>query len=119
MNRIIYILTAPFLLFIALLPFWVLYRFSTLLYVLFYHVVGYRKKVVRGNLELVFPNKPEKEINRIEKEFYKHMCDMFLETVKTMSLSKEALAPDILPCWACTKASSKKEKGLMPLSPER
>ncbi len=56
-----------------------------------YRVVGYRKKVVRSNLELVFPNKLKKEISHIEKEFYKHMCDMFLETVKTMSLSKEAV----------------------------
>ena len=38
---------------------------------------------------MVFPEKSEKEIQRIEKEFFRHMCDMFLETVKTMNLSKE------------------------------
>jgi len=44
---------------------------------------------VQENLHLVFPDKPEDEIRKIEKEFYKHMCDMFLEMVKTMNLSKE------------------------------
>ena len=52
-------------------------------------MVGYRKKVVRENLELVFPKKSNEEILRIQKEFFKHMCDMFLEMVKTMNLSKE------------------------------
>jgi KDO2-lipid IV(A) lauroyltransferase len=45
--------------------------------------------VVQDNLRLVFPEKSEKEIHRIEKDFFRHMCDMFLETVKTMNLSKE------------------------------
>ena len=54
-----------------------------------FHVFGYRKKVVYDNLKLVFPEKTEKEIRRIRKEFFKHMCDMFLEMVKTMGLSKE------------------------------
>ncbi|GAB5473713.1 MAG: lipid A biosynthesis protein [Maribacter sp.] len=54
-----------------------------------YHIIGYRKKVVRDNLELVFPKKSKEEIHRIQKDFFKHMCDMFLEMVKTMNLSKE------------------------------
>ncbi len=45
--------------------------------------------MVRQNLELVFPEKDEEEIHRIQKDFFKHMCDMFLEMVKTMNLSKE------------------------------
>ena len=56
-----------------------------------YRVVGYRKKVVRGNLKLVFPNKSKEELVRIEMGFYKHMCDLFFEMIKTMNLSKEAI----------------------------
>jgi KDO2-lipid IV(A) lauroyltransferase len=44
---------------------------------------------VRNNLKLVFPEKESSEIRRIEKAFFKHLCDTFLETVKTMNLSKE------------------------------
>lgn len=40
-------------------------------------------------MRLAFPDKPEKELKDIEKKFYRHLCDTFLEMVKTMKLSKE------------------------------
>jgi len=61
------------------------------MFFLAYRIFGYRKKVVRGNLELVFPDKTKLELDNIEIQFYRHMCDMFLEMVKTMSLSKAAV----------------------------
>jgi KDO2-lipid IV(A) lauroyltransferase len=54
-------------------------------------VVGYRKKVVLDNLALAFPNKKEKELLAIRKKFYKHLCDMFLEMIKMLSMSEEEL----------------------------
>ncbi len=54
-----------------------------------YHIVGYRKSIVSANLSLVFPNKSLTERNIIMVKFYRHMCDMFLEMVKTFNLSKE------------------------------
>ena len=54
-----------------------------------YHIVGYRKSIVSANLSLVFPNKSLTERNAIMVKFYRHMCDMFLEMVKTFDLSKE------------------------------
>ena len=75
----------------AMLPFRVLYFFADLLYFLVYYVARYRKKVVRKNLTNSFPQKSEKEIIRIEKKFYRHLCDYFVETIKTLRLSdKEA-----------------------------
>jgi KDO2-lipid IV(A) lauroyltransferase len=59
--------------------------------VLVYHVFGYRKKVVRSNLRLAFPTYSEAELKRIEKASYKHMCDMFLEMMKTMSISRKEM----------------------------
>lgn len=44
---------------------------------------------MQENLNLVFPDKEADEIHRIEKAFFRHMCDSFLETIKTMNLSKE------------------------------
>ncbi|WP_242120307.1 lysophospholipid acyltransferase family protein [Aestuariivivens sediminicola] len=91
MQFLVYILVYPLLWFISILPFRVLYFLSDLFYVLLYYIIGYRKKVVSKNLALVLPKKSKKEIKTIEKAFYKHLCDMFLEMVKTMSISNTEL----------------------------
>ncbi|WP_047245209.1 lysophospholipid acyltransferase family protein [Maribacter thermophilus] len=89
MQLLVFILVYPFLWVISILPHRLFYGFSDIIFFIVYHIVRYRRKVVVNNLKLVFPQKDEKEIHRIEKAFYKHMCDMFLEMVKTMNLSKE------------------------------
>ncbi len=91
MQLLIFIIVYPLLWMISVLPHRLFYAFSDFVCFFTYRLIGYRKKVVRGNLELVFPNKPQQEINRIEKEFYTHMCDMFLEMIKSISLSKDAV----------------------------
>ena len=40
------------------------------------------------NLNLVFPYKSKKEINRITKAFYHHLCDMIVESIKSMTISE-------------------------------
>ncbi|WP_291867428.1 lysophospholipid acyltransferase family protein [Maribacter sp.] len=89
MQFLVFILAYPLLWIISRLPYKIFYFFSDVVYVIVYRIFGYRKKVVHANLTLVFPKKSEIELKRIEKSFYKHMCDMFLEMVKTMNLSKE------------------------------
>jgi KDO2-lipid IV(A) lauroyltransferase len=59
--------------------------------VLIYYIIGYRKKVVQSNLKLAFPDTSDKEIKRITKQFYKHMCDMFLEMIKSISITSTQL----------------------------
>lgn len=80
-----------FLILISLLPFRFLYVLSDVVYFLLYRVIGYRKKVVRANIKIAFPEYTTSQIIAIEKEFYKHFCDMFLEMIKTLSISKEDL----------------------------
>jgi Kdo2-lipid IVA lauroyltransferase/acyltransferase len=89
---IAYILIYPFLWLISILPFRVFYVFSDIVYVIVYYIAGYRKTVVTENLKLVFPKKSDKEIFAIRKEFYKHMCDMFLEMIKSISISRTQLS---------------------------
>lgn len=89
MQFLVFILVYPLLWVISVLPHWLFYGFSDKVFFIVYHVVGYRRKVVQKNLKLVFPEKEASDIRRIEKAFFKHMCDMFLEMVKTMNLSKE------------------------------
>jgi len=91
MQLVVYIFVYPLLWLISRLPFKIIYFISDGVYALLYHVIGYRKKVVRNNLALVFPDKAEKERLLIEKKFYKHMCDMFLEMIKTMGISKKEI----------------------------
>ncbi|MEX0359468.1 MAG: lysophospholipid acyltransferase family protein [Allomuricauda sp.] len=91
MQLVVFILVYPLLWLVSRLPFKALYFLSDGVYVILYRLVGYRKKVVRANLALVFPNKSELERKTIEKKFYKHLCDMFLEMIKTMGISNEQL----------------------------
>jgi KDO2-lipid IV(A) lauroyltransferase len=76
---------------IAIWPLRILYVLSDLIYPLVYYIVGYRREVVRKNLDSSFPEKSEKEIREIEKRFYRHFCDYVLETVKLMHISDEEM----------------------------
>ena len=76
---------------IAIWPLRILYVLSDLIYPLVYYIVGYRREVVRKNLENSFPEKSEKEIREIEKSFYRHFCDYVLETVKLLHISDEEM----------------------------
>ncbi|NNT72664.1 lipid A biosynthesis acyltransferase [Flavobacterium sp. IMCC34852] len=87
MQLLLFLILYPILYLISILPFRLLYLFSDFVFVLVYHVFGYRKKVVRANIALALPHLAEKERRRIEKDSYRHLCDMFLEMIKTMTIS--------------------------------
>lgn len=91
MQFIAYILIYPILWLISILPFRLLYLFSDLIYLIVYYVIGYRRKTVKENLMLVFPEKSKQEIKHISKKFYHHMCDMFLEMIKSLTISRKDL----------------------------
>lgn len=87
MQLLVFIIAYPFLWIVSILPFPIFYFLSDCVYLLVYHVIGYRKKVVRANLALALPHLTAKERLQIEKKSYHHLCDMFLEMVKTMTIS--------------------------------
>jgi len=91
MQLLAYILIYPILWIVSMLPFRILYFVSDLLYILMYYVIGYRKKVVKENLNLVFPNKSEAELRIVLKRFYHHLCDMIVESVKSMNISIDSM----------------------------
>ncbi|WP_341841913.1 lysophospholipid acyltransferase family protein [Chitinophaga caseinilytica] len=76
---------------VSILPLWVLYRISDLLYVFVYHILGYRRKVVLGNLRQAFPDKPEADIRRMARKYYRNLTDMMVETIKLLTMSKASL----------------------------
>jgi KDO2-lipid IV(A) lauroyltransferase len=76
---------------LSLLPLSVLYGLAYFAYLIFYYVIGYRRKVVRENLQNSFPEKPLSEIIEIEHRYYKYMANLIVEIIKMDSLSKAQL----------------------------
>jgi lauroyl/myristoyl acyltransferase len=91
MQFLIYSISFPFLWIISKLPFRLFYWFSDCIYILVYYIIGYRKKIVRNNILIALPHISEEKRLVIEKKFFHHMCDMFLEMIKTMSISSEEM----------------------------
>lgn len=91
MRALGYYLALPFLYGISLLPFPLLYLLSDLVCFLLFHLIGYRRQVVLTNLRNSFPGKSEAELSAIMKRFYRWFCDLSLETLKTLTISPEAV----------------------------
>ncbi|WP_158729197.1 MULTISPECIES: lysophospholipid acyltransferase family protein [unclassified Flavobacterium] len=87
MQLLIFIIAYPFLWFISILPFRLLYGISDGVYFVVYYIIKYRKEVVRANIALALPHFSQEERLLIEKKSYHHLCDMFLEMIKTMTIS--------------------------------
>lgn len=73
------------------LPLCVLYAVSDVLFVLVYYVLRYRRHVVRQNLDVAFAEKSEGERRGIERRFYRHFCDIFIETLKHFTISHSSI----------------------------
>ena len=73
------------------LPLSILYIFSDFLFLVSFHLIRYRRKIVRKNLSTSFPEKPVEELKGIEREFYGNLCDYAVETLKLVTISKEEL----------------------------
>ncbi|RYD57134.1 MAG: lipid A biosynthesis acyltransferase [Sphingobacteriales bacterium] len=91
MSALVYYLVLPFIYLISVLPFSLLYAVSNGVYILLYKVLGYRKAIVLANLRNSFPEKTDAEINKIASDYYKYLCDLFLETFKTLTISKKSM----------------------------
>lgn len=73
------------------LPFSVLYSISDFLFFVSFYLVRYRRRVVKRNLLNSFPEKTPKERARIEKEFYRNLCDYAVETLKLVTLPRDEI----------------------------
>ena len=88
MPTILFYIAYGLLWLITLLPMPVLYIKSDFLYFIIFHIIRYRKKVVYGNLINAFPDKDKDEIDKIARKFYKHFCDIIIETLKELHMSE-------------------------------
>ncbi|TVR69313.1 MAG: lipid A biosynthesis acyltransferase [Marinilabiliales bacterium] len=81
MQTILFHIIYGFFRLLAMLPLRVLYFFSGIAYLTLYYITGYRRAVVAENLRNAFPERDKEEIVIIEKQYYRHMCDLIAETV--------------------------------------
>lgn len=91
MQKLYYYIALPLIYLLAWTPFPLLYRLSDGLYLLVFYLIGYRKKVVEQNLQRAFPELSDGERRRIRKAYYRHFCDLLLETIKKLSLRPNQL----------------------------
>jgi len=90
MQAFFFYILYPFIYLIASLPFGALYKVSDFLYHIL-RITGYRNDVVVLNLKNAFPEKKEEEILRLTASYYRYLCDLILETLKTLKTTdKEA-----------------------------
>lgn len=63
--------------------------FSDMAYLLIYKLLRYRVKVVNRNLRNSFPDKSKRQITRLRRQFYHHLCDIIFESFKIFSITEE------------------------------
>ena len=85
-----------FLRLISRLPLGILYVLADILFFLGYYVIPYRKKLVRKNLRKSFPEKTKEELRKIERLFYRNLCDYAIETLKLLTMSKNELTKRVV-----------------------
>lgn len=84
-KLIFYLLILP----LSKVPLWITYRLSDLLFLIGYYLVGYRKRVVRSNIDRSFPALSTSEKRKIERDFFRHLCDVIFESIRGFSMSRE------------------------------
>ena len=58
-----------------------LHFLADILYLIVYHLAGYRKRVVRENIAACFPDKDTTWQRRLERRYYRYLADMVMEGV--------------------------------------
>lgn len=89
-------LVVLFLKALSFLPFCLLFLLSDLLYLLLINVLKYRFNVTTDNLKHSLPEKSEDEIGTIRDKFYKHFCDLTLESIKLYRMNKKQMSKRLI-----------------------
>ncbi len=88
MQAVAFYLVYPIIWVVARLPFPIIYFISDCVYFLIYHVIRYRREVIRSNIKTAFPNLGDKQIESLAKKSTRHFCDMFVEMIKSTGISR-------------------------------
>lgn len=91
MSKIGFYTFYGFIWLITWLPIRVQYIFSDFLFCIGYYLLQYRKKTTMTNLRNAFPEKSEKDIREIARKFYRHLFDLFIESMASMHITKKEI----------------------------
>ena len=91
MKTLTYVFFRTFVFLFRIISFRLLYIISDGIFYPAYYLIGYRKKVVFDNIRNSFPEKDEREKQRIVKDFYHHLVDILLESMKAFTMSEDEL----------------------------
>ena len=78
---------------ISRLPYSALYALSGAVAWFALRILGYRRKVIRGNLDRSFPERPASERRRIERAFHRHFGDLVVEIIKHFTVKEKQVEP--------------------------
>lgn len=91
-QKISYFFVRLFCLTFSALPYWVVYHLVLdFLYFILYKVARYRVRIVRINLKNSFPEYSVQQRLEIEKRYYKHLSELFIDTLVMVGVSEKTL----------------------------
>lgn len=76
---------------LARLPFGALYKIADGLFIIIYYLVRYRRGTVEKNVRESFPEKSEKQRQKIIRKFYRNFADYIVETIKLDHVSDDEI----------------------------
>ena len=91
MNRLTFFLLRSTSFLFSLLSFQMVYGVSNVVCLFLSRIVRYRRKIVLGNLVKSFPEKSPNEIDCIANAYYRHLCDLIVESIKGLTITKPRL----------------------------
>lgn len=88
---ILYYLIYPFAWLVGKSPLRVQFALSSVIRWFIYNIFGYRLRVVRENLLNSFPDYTPQQRKDIERKFYSHLADVFIESMVFASMSEQSM----------------------------
>lgn len=95
MDILLYIFTRVLFQLIRVLPLRIVARIGRMLGFIAYLVDKRHRRVAIKNLSMCFPEKSQSEIKDIAKENFRRIGENFLSAARTMTMTKEELAPHV------------------------
>lgn len=88
MKKVIQRSTYTLLYIFSLLPWWAVYFFSELIFIVLHYIFGYRKRIIEENLRNAFPEKTDLERKQIQRKFTRYLSELLFETIKLFTISE-------------------------------
>lgn len=76
---------------LSLLPFFILWVLSQLIYLILYKVVHYRKAVIHTNLTAALPHLSNEQLKNTQRHYYRHLSQLIIEVLKGYFMTSSQL----------------------------